>query len=125
MWIRSYILYPFSLNIETNVGKEIFKIIDNFPQNNILATIINISKGKLSYRTMKNMNQIITSNNAKVQANLSESHEDTIVPYCNCQMSKRSECPQPGQCHTDQYRRVESVIYRARITREDTGAIEH
>ena len=80
MWIRSYILYSFSLNIETNVGKEIFKIIDNFPQNNILATIINISKGKLSYRTMKNMNQIITSNNAKVQANLSESDEDTIVP---------------------------------------------
>ena len=40
-------------------------------------------------------------------------------------MSKRSECPQPGQCHTDQYRRVESVIYRARITREDTGATEH
>ena len=34
MWIRSYILYPFSLNIETNVGKEIFKIIDNFLQNN-------------------------------------------------------------------------------------------
>ena len=40
-------------------------------------------------------------------------------------MSKRSECPQPGQCHTDQYRRVESVIYRARITREDTGTTEH
>ena len=71
---------PYSMNIETNIGQEFLKLIDNFPQNNILATIINISKGKLSYRTMKNMNQIITSNNAKVQANLSESHEDTIVP---------------------------------------------
>ena len=33
------------------------------------------------------------------------------------------ECPLPG--HTDQYGRVESVIYRAKITREDTGATEH
>ena len=39
---------------------------------------------------MKNMNQIISSHNAKVQASLSESHEDTIVPQCNCQTSKRS-----------------------------------
>ena len=29
------------------------------------------------------------------------------------------------ECHTDQYGRVESVIYRAKITREDTGATEH
>ena len=30
------------------------------------------------------------------------------------------ECPLPG--HTDQYGKVESVIYRAKITREDAGA---
>ena len=54
---------PFSLNIETNVGKDFFKIIDNFLQNNILAPIINRSKVKLSYRTMKNMIQIISSHN--------------------------------------------------------------
>ena len=74
---------------------------------------------------MKNMNQIISSHNAKVQAEHSETLEDTIEPCCNCQKSKKGECPLPGQCHTDQYGRVESVIYRAEITREDTGATEH
>ena len=43
----------------------------------------------------------------------------------NCQHSKKANCPLPGQCHTDQYSRVESVIYRAKIVREDTGKEEY
>ena len=56
---------PFSLNVETNIGKEFFQIIDNFPKNNILAPIINRGKVKMSYRTMKNMNQVVSSHNKK------------------------------------------------------------
>ena len=64
----------------------------------------------MSYRTMKNMDS----------GNVEEEHE----PSCNCQPSKKAQCPLPGQCHTDQYGRVESVVYRATITRQDTGATE-
>ena len=59
---------PFSLNVESNIGKEFFQIIDNFPKNNILAPIINRSKVKMSYRTMKNMNQVVSSHNKKTLA---------------------------------------------------------
>ena len=47
------------------------------------------------------------------------------VPFCNCQPSKKAQCPLPGQCHTDRNGRVESVVYRAKITRQDTGAVEY
>ena len=74
---------------------------------------------------MNSCRRTFKASNTKVQANLSEISEDTVEPHCNCQKNKKSECPLPDQCHTDQYGRVESVIYRAMITREDTGAIEH
>ena len=39
----------------------------------------------MSYRTMKNMDS----------GNVEEEHE----PSCNCQPSKKAQCPLPGQCH--------------------------
>ena len=109
--LHSTLRWPF--DIETNVSKDFFKIIDNFPQNNILAPVIYRSKVKLSYRTMKNMNQIISSHYAKVQASLRKSHDGY---HC---------APMQLPDKQEKYGRVESVIYRAMITREDIGATKH
>ena len=35
---------PYSMNIETNIGQEFLKLIDNFPQNNILAPVMKRNK---------------------------------------------------------------------------------
>ena len=114
---------PYSMNIETNIGQEFLKLIDNFPQNNILAPVMKRNKVKVSFRTMKNMDQIISSHNIRVQ-NPERSEDAAPKPHCNCQRARKSECPLPGQCHTDQNGRVESIVYRAKIQREDTVATE-
>ena len=115
---------PFSLNVETNIGKEFFQIIDNFPKNNILAPIITRGKVKMSYRTMKNMDQIISSHNKKALADDPVADDEPVQPVCNCQKSKRHLCPLPGQCTVDANGPVESVVYRAEIKRTDTGGVE-
>ena len=74
----------------------------------------------MSYRTLKNMNEIISSHYVRV---LKEA-KTTTKPCCNCQRSKKTNCPLPGQCHTDRHGKVESVVYRAKIVREDNGATE-
>ena len=74
---------------------------------------------------MKNMGQVISSHNQKVQSDSDRVDEEEPEPSCNCQPSKKARCPLPGQCHTDRNGRVESVVYRAEITRRDTGAVEY
>ena len=46
---------PFSLNVETDVGKEFLKMIRAFPQDNVLSPIVNTNTTKISYRTLQNM----------------------------------------------------------------------
>ena len=55
----TYFNPPFSLNVETNVGKEFLKLIKTFPKNNVLRQIVNLNCIKLSYRTSKNMSSEI------------------------------------------------------------------
>ena len=45
----TYFNPPFSLNVETNVGKEFLKLIKTFPKNNVLRQIVNPNSIKLSY----------------------------------------------------------------------------
>ena len=97
------------MNIETNIGQEFL---------NILGPVMKRNKVKVSFRTMKNMDQIISSHNIRVQ-NPERSEDAAPKPHCNCQRARKSECPLP-----DQDGRVESVVYRAKIQREDTGATE-
>ena len=85
------------MNIETNIGQEFL---------NILVPVMKRNKVKVSFRTMKNMDQIISSHNIRVQN--PERSEDATA------RARKSECPLP-----DQDGRVESVVYRAKIQRED------
>ena len=55
---------PYSLNVRTNVGKLLLKLLDcHFPKAHKFHKIFNRNKVKRSYRCMKNMGSIISSHN--------------------------------------------------------------
>ena len=57
---------PFSLNVKTNAGKEFFKLIRrHFPRNHGFSKIFNLNTIKISYSSMKNMNNLIKQQNAR------------------------------------------------------------
>ena len=106
----TYFNPPFSLNVETNVGKEFLKLIKTFPKNNVLRQIVNPNCIKLLYRTSKNMSsEIDRHNNAILQSEV-----DQLRPRCNCQAALRSRCPFPGYCTT-----ATCVVYKAEVASGD------
>ena len=72
---------------------------------------------------MKNMGQILSSHNSRILRG-ETNHSSPFIPKCNCQISKKDKCPIPGQCHIDENGPVESVIYHAKITRNDNSKTE-
>ena len=101
---------PFSLNVETNIGKEFLEIIRNFPRNSPLRQIINTNYIKLSYRTSKNMESELARHNNRVL----QSEDDLPPPFrCNCQAALKPDCPMPGYCTAS------CVVYRAKVTEGD------
>ena len=93
---------PFSCNVETNLGKEFFNILDqNFPAGHILHPIINRNTVKLSYSCLPNVQQIISKHNGK----LLRTEENT--DQCNC---GPDNCPVEGKCQTT------GVVYKATVT---------
>ena len=62
----TYINPPFSLNVDTDVGKRFLKIVRDFPKNNVLAPIVNTNTIKISYRTLQNMGGEISRHNKKI-----------------------------------------------------------
>ena len=112
---------PFALNVKTNVGATFLQIIKEcFPPNHKLHKICNKNTLKLSYRTTSNMNKILRKHNHKVL----KDHQELMYPnphqdlHCNCQRSRKAECPMPGRCA------VTNVVYRATITRLDNNQVE-
>ena len=106
----TYFNPPFSLNVETNIGKEFLDLIRNFPKNNILSKIVNPNTIKLSYRTSKNIGSEVSRHNGKILES-----EDNLLPEprCNCQAALRDNCPMPGYCT------VQCVVYRALVSAGD------
>ena len=104
---------PFSLNVKSNIGKIFLNLIKEcFPKNHILSKICNKNTLKLSYRTMPNMRRNISKHNNQIfQQRLQENNpQSREVPNCNCQVSRRPDCPFPGQCN------VSNVVYRCHVT---------
>ena len=110
----TYFNPPFSLNVETNVGKEFLKIIKTFPRNNPLAPIVNTNTIKISYRTLQNMGGEISRHNKKL---LSE-EEEAPAPTCNCRAANKHRCPLPNSCT------VSNVVYGATVTNEVDSSVE-
>ena len=108
----TYFNPPFSLNVETNVGKEFLSIIKSFPKNNVLSPIINTNTIKVSYRTLQNMGGEISRHNKLI---LDGENQSGPEPRCNCQARLRDQCPLPGRCT------VTNVVYGAEVTRLDTN----
>ena len=96
---------PFSSSVKTKVGKLFFKALEkHFGKDNPLSKIFNKNTLKMSYRTVPNFKQIISSHNKKL---LKGTPED---PPCNCQKSR--QCPIPGECLK------ENVVYQATVMPE-------
>ena len=66
---------------------------------------------KISYSCLPNMGSYIARHNAKILKQNSD-QQTKPPPKCNCQVSKKSECPVPGACNQ------RGVIYQATVTSE-------
>ena len=101
---------PFSRNVQTNIGEKFLKLIDeNFPKNHPLRKVINRNTVKVSYKCMPNMKQKISAHNFKVL----KGEEVQPENGCNCN-GEMGDCPLEGNCL------VNSVIYRAEVTGENS-----
>ena len=105
---------PFSSNVKTNIGAKALKAIDIcFPPEHRLHTVINRNTFKVSYSTMPNFGQVISRHNIKVS-----NQDRPLTPEqrdqtgCNCRVMI---CPMRGECKPG------NMVYKATVTRDDTG----
>ena len=95
---------PYSLNVETNIGKQFFKILDEeFPPENKLHKVFNRNTVKLSYSCMPSVSNIIDGHNKSVIKNQTK----TQPKLCNCR--NKDKCPVEGKC------KEEEVIYQSTV----------
>ena len=108
---------PYSVNVQTNVGKEFLLLLDkHFPRGHPLNKFINRNTVKISYRCLPNMGRKLSMHNSKILKNATT---DAPKPKatCNCQISKKADCPMPGRCNQN------GAVYEATV-RTDDGRVE-
>ena len=105
---------PFTKNVKTNLIAEFLKIVRSFPQHNVLKPMINTNKIKASYRTVPNMASQVSRKNGRVL----KQRVAPPPPTCNCQRSRKPNCPVPGKCT------ITDVCYRCKIVRGDNHKCE-
>ena len=111
---------PYSQNVETNIGGTFLKLLDTcFPPGHPLQPYLSRHTINISYRTMRNMANVISRHNLqtlKQQQALTEPEART----CSCSKAVRDSgaCPMAGKCL------LSNVIYQATVTRDDTGQVE-
>ena len=109
---------PFSLDVDTNVGREFLKLVDlHFPPGHVLHSVLNRSTVKVSYRCLPNMGAQIAKQNGKILKQ-SQGGVNREPPKCNCQKSRKKDCPIPGKCNQ------EGVVYQATVS-NNRGDTEH
>ena len=85
---------PYSKNVQTNIGKAFFKLLDkNFPKSNKLHKIFNRNTIKISYSCMKNIKSIISGH---INTALKSTKDDSHL----CNFRNRNNCPLKGKCLT-------------------------
>ena len=108
---------PHSINVKTNVGKEFLSLLDkHFPKGHALNTILNRNTVKVSYRCLPNMGRKLASHNSKILRKTANPNPKPPAK-CNCQKSRRSECPVPGGCNQD------GAVYQTTVATND-GRVE-
>ena len=101
---------PFSLNVQSNIGKCFLKLITKHFGNkeNKLNKIFNKNNVKISYRCMDNIEKIIKTHNKNILSKTTTNNHS-----CNCQ--RKDQCPLDGNCD------VKNVIYAAHVTTLSTA----
>ena len=103
---------PFSRNVSTNIGRRFRSLVKkHFPRDSPLSKIFNSNNLKISYSCMPNMGNIIRQHNKAIGMNR-EKPEDTVSKMCNCRV--KDQCPMDGNCL------MQSVVYKAEVTTEET-----
>ena len=99
---------PYSMNIQTNIGREFLNLVDkHFPKNHRYNKIFNKNNIKVSYSCTDNLQTIIKKHNRKI---LETSKKPSTEKNCNCR--KKNDCPLKNNCLTS------SVVYNANVTTE-------
>ena len=99
---------PYSMNIQTNIGREFLNLVDkHFPKNHRYNKIFNKNNIKVSYSCTDNLQTIIKKHNRKI---LETSKKPFTENNCNCR--KKNDCPMKNNCLTS------SVVYNANVTTE-------
>ena len=102
---------PWNSEVETNIGREFLKIVDEcFPPDNPLSKIFNRKSVKVSYSTTPNMEQIIAGKNSRVLKSEEESPKQ-----CSCPRDKKKECPLDNKCLE------KGIIYQAKVTQPNSS----
>ena len=97
---------PFNMNVETKIGREFLKIVDNsFPVGNPLHGKLTRHNVKLSYSTVNNMKAQISQHNSRLR------HGDVAEVPAPCPHTRTVPCPMPGsgECNKD------NVVYNAKV----------
>ena len=84
----------------------------HFPPGHILRSVMNRNSVKISYRCLPNIGSYMAKHNSKI-LNQENNAKMKPPPSCNCQKTKKSECPIPGKCNQ------KGVIYQATITSDN------
>ena len=109
---------PHSVNVKTNVGKEFLLLVDkHFPAGHLLHSVLNRNTIKISYRCLPNMGRKIANQNSKILKAAAPNPTPQPKATCNCQKSRKAECPVPGECKQD------GAVYQATVTTND-GQVE-
>ena len=97
---------PFSISVETDVGKKILNLVSKcFPKGSHLNKILNRNTLKVTYSCLPNMAARTASNNL---SKLRENKEEVIDP-CTC----RKTCPVGGICKT------KNTIYECKLSADN------
>ena len=101
---------PYSVNVETNIGKTFLKLIDkHFPKTSKFHKIFNRNNVKVSYSCLPNFEDMRKSHNNRI---LSE-EKTQDQPKCNCR--QKITCPLEVHCLDKE------LIYRCTLKENTTS----
>ena len=98
---------PYNKQVESKIGQEFFKILDECFKDSHLKQVFNRNTVKLGYRTTKNLEQLITHNNKRLIRRFLKDREQQNKKTCNCRM--KDSCPLEGNCAQN------NVLYEAQV----------
>jgi hypothetical protein len=82
-----------------------------------LKQVLNRNAVKASYRCTPNIKNHVERHNANL-LNEDNSNNDISRDRCNCQVSRKKDCPLPGRCS------AKDVVYKATVQRLDDNSEE-